>query len=128
MDESGPPSSARRSGSRHGRQPPPPFPPQRSVSTRTSCAVGTAVGARRTTGGKAVNLPPSGAARTRRSSALAANHAPPTTEVTPIPAPQRKPAPKLITHGDSAAIRASIDIAALENSSDDEAVDEEEYD
>ena len=66
MDKSDPPTSARRSRSRNERQPPPPLPPQRSASNLTSCAVGTAVGARRTTGGKAVNLPPSGAARTRR--------------------------------------------------------------
>jgi hypothetical protein len=66
MDKSDPPTSARCSCSRHERQPPPPLPPQRSASNLMSCAVGTAVGARRTTGGKAVNLPPSGAARTRR--------------------------------------------------------------
>jgi hypothetical protein len=44
---------------------PPHSPPQRSASNLMSCAVGTAVGARRTTGGKAVNLPPSGAAWAR---------------------------------------------------------------
>ena len=66
MDKSRPHTSAHQSCSRHEQQPPPPLPPQRSASKLTSCAVGTAVGARRTTGGKAVNLPPSGAARTRR--------------------------------------------------------------
>ena len=50
---------------------PPPLPPQRSASVLTSCAIGTAAASRRTTGGKAVNLPPSGAARTRRSAAAA---------------------------------------------------------
>ena len=64
MDKSDPPTSARRSRSRNERQPPPPLPLQRSASNLTSCAVGTAAGARRTTGGEAVNLPPSGAART----------------------------------------------------------------
>ncbi len=66
MDKSRPHTSAHQSCSRHERQPPPPHPPQRSASNLTSCAVGTAVSARRTTGGEAVNLPPSGAARTRR--------------------------------------------------------------
>ncbi len=65
MDKSRPHTSAHQSRSCHERQPPPPLPPQPSASNLTSCAVGT-VGARRTTGGKAVNLPPSGAAWTRR--------------------------------------------------------------
>ncbi len=66
MDKSRPHTFAHQSCSRHERQPPPPLPPQRSASNLTSCAVGTAVGAHCTTGGKVVNLPPSGAARTRR--------------------------------------------------------------
>ncbi len=66
MDTSRPHTSAHQSCSRHERQPPPPLPPQRSASNLTSCAVGTAVGAHRTMGGKAVNLPPSGAAWTQR--------------------------------------------------------------
>jgi hypothetical protein len=65
MDKSHPHTSAHQSCSCHERQPPPPLPPQCSASNLTTCAIGT-VGDRRTTGGKAVNLPPSGAAQTRQ--------------------------------------------------------------
>jgi hypothetical protein len=50
------------------------------------------------------------------------------TEITPIPAPQRKSASKPIPNGNCVAIRASIDAAALKNYDDDEVFDEEEYD
>jgi hypothetical protein len=66
MDKSRPHTSAHQSRSRHERQPPPPLPPQRSASNLTPCAVGTAIGARRTMGGKAVNLPPSDSAWTQQ--------------------------------------------------------------
>jgi hypothetical protein len=74
------------------------------------------------------DLPPSGAARTRRSASAAVDESSTHQEVTPIPAPQRKPAPKPIPHGDSTAIRSSIDAAALENSGDDEVDDEGGFD
>ncbi len=50
------------------------------------------------------------------------------TEITPIPTPQQKSAPKPIPNGNCVAIRASIDAVALKNSDDDKVIDEEEYD
>jgi hypothetical protein len=58
MDDSGCPSSGRRSGSLRGLEDPSPVPPQRAASF-----VKNAVKSRRTRGGESVNLPPSGAAR-----------------------------------------------------------------
>jgi hypothetical protein len=49
-------------------------------------------------------------------------------KITPIPAPLRKSAPKPISNRDSAAIRTSIDAAALENSDDEDVDDKGGYD
>ncbi len=57
MDNSGCPSSGRRSGSLRGLEDPFPIPPQRAASV-----VKNSVKSRRTGGGKSVNVPPSGAA------------------------------------------------------------------
>ena len=69
--------------------------------------IGTAICARRTMRGNAVNLPPSGIAQTQQSAGTMANaSAPPhlTTKVTPIPAPRQKPAPKPIPNGNCVAV------------------------
>jgi hypothetical protein len=120
MDNSGRPSSGCQSSLR-GREDPSPVPPQCAASVPASAVVKNAVKSRRAKGGKFVNLPPSGAARTRQSAAMADACAPlpTTTEVTPILAPLQKSALQGIGNGSTAAIRASIDAAALVNFSDD---------
>ncbi len=72
-------------------------------------------------GGQSVDLPPSGAARTRQSAATADACAPlsTTTEVTPILAPLQKSMPQGIGDGSTFAIPASINAAALADSGDD---------
>jgi hypothetical protein len=114
MDDSGCPSSGCQSGSLRGLGDPSPVPPQCAASV-----VKNAVKSRRTRGGKSVNLPPSGAARTRQSDACAP--LPSTTEVIPpILAPLQKYTPQGIGNGSIAAIRASIDAVALAESSNDD--------
>jgi hypothetical protein len=112
MDNYGCPSSGCQSGSLRGLEDPSSAPPQCTASV-----VKSAVKYRRTRGGKS-DLPPSGAARTRQSNAC--TPPPPTTEVTPpIIAPLQKSTPQGIDNGSIAAIRASIDAAALADSSND---------
>ncbi len=64
-------SSGRQSGSLRGQEDPSPVPPQRAASVPASAVVEHAVKSRRTKGGKSVNLPPSGAAWTWQSAAMA---------------------------------------------------------
>ncbi len=114
MDNSSCPSSSCQSGSLIGLEDPSPIPPQCAASD-----VKNAVKSRCTRGSKSINLPPSGAARTRQSSACAP--LPTTTEVTPpIVAPFQKYTPQGIGNGSIAAIYASINAAALADSRDDE--------
>ena len=98
MDKSDPPTSARRSRSRHEKQPPLRPPPHRSASALTSCDVASAAPPPgcRTTGGRAVSLPPSGHARNLRSAAVLES-----TEVTPIL--------NSFPTGNNAEIRAAIE-------------------
>ena len=111
--------STRRSAPLRGQEDLSPILTQRVASVPASGVVGNAVISQRTRGGKSVNLPPSGAARTRRSAAATASAA--SSEVTPIPAPSRKSPPQLIPGNLSIAdTRASIDAAVL---ADDSGVD-----
>ncbi len=121
MDKSSRPTSSRQSCSRSEQQDPSPVPPKCSASVPTSGVVGNAVISRRTTGGKSINLPLSGAAWTQQSATMDVACAPPcTTEVTPILAPLQKFTPQGIGNGTSAVIRASMDAAALADSGSDD--------
>ena len=78
------------------------------------CAVGkNAVIFHRTKGGKSINLPSSGAARTRSAAATTAD----AFEVAPIlVAPLQKSTPQGIPNRDTATVKASIDAVVLANS------------
>jgi hypothetical protein len=112
------PSSGCQSGSLRGQEDPSSIPPQRTASVPASAVIKNAVKSHHTKGGKSVNLPPCGAAHTWQSTATAIACAPlpTTTEVTSILAPLQKSAPQGIGNRSTAAIRASIDAAALADS------------
>ncbi len=118
MDNSSCPSSGHQSSSLREQEDPSPIPPQCATSVPASAVVENAVKSCRTKGGKSVNLPMSGAAWTRQSATMADACAPlsTTTEVTPILAPLGKSALQGIGNKSNAAIRASIDAAALVDS------------
>jgi hypothetical protein len=107
--------SNHRSAPLRGQEDSSPIPTQCIASVPASGVVGNAVISQQTRGGKSVNLPPSGAARTQQSDAATASAA--SLEVTPIPSPSRKSAPQLIPCNVSIAdTRAYIDAADLADS------------
>ena len=80
-------TSTHRSAPLRGQEDSSPIPTQCVASVPASGVVGNAIISQQTRGGKSVNLPPSGTARTQQSAAATAPAA--SLEVTPIPAPCR---------------------------------------
>ncbi len=121
MDNPGCPFSYRQSDLLRDQEDPSPVPLQCDASVPASALVKNAVKSGPTKGGGSINLPPPGAAWTQQSTATADACAPlhTTTEFTPIFAPLQKSAPQGIGNGITAAICASINLAALADSSDD---------